>query len=168
MLRPDSEARTLRALADGLRALPDHHRVDDVLQVVVDLATKAARARYGALTITDEHDRTQGFFTCGLSAEQLRGLRTPPQGHGPLGALRADGRPLRIDNVESDRKSFGFPPRHPHMRTLLGVPLWARGEMRGSLYVTNRRDGRPFDDEDERALVVLGEHASRVVAERWA
>ena len=167
LLRPDSEARVLRALAEALRALPPRHRVDDVLQVVADLAAAEARARYGALTVTDVHDRTQGFFTSGLSEEELRGLRTPPQGHGPLGALRADGRPLRIDDVQADRKSFGFPPCHPHMRSLLGVPLWARGEMRGSLYVTNRRDGRPFDDEDERALVLLAEHASRVIEERW-
>lgn len=168
MLRPDPEARALRSLAEELRALPPRHHVNDVLQVVVDLAAAEARALYGALTITDVHDRTQGFFTSGLSDEQLRGLRTPPQGHGPLGALRADGRPLRIDDVQTDRKSFGFPPRHPHMRSLLGVPLWARGEMRGSLYVTNRRDGRPFDDDDERALVLLAEHASRVIEERWA
>jgi GAF domain-containing protein len=165
--RPDPEAHALRALADALRALPQRHRVDDELQVVVELAASETRSRYAALTITDVHDRTQGFFTAGLSEEQLRGLRTPPQGHGPLGALRADGRPLRLDDVEAHRKSFGFPPRHPRMRSLLGVPLWAHGEMRGSLYVTNRRDGRPFDDADERAMVLLGEHASRVIAERW-
>lgn len=167
MRRPDSEARVLRALAEGLRDLPPRARVNEVLQMVVDLATAEARARYGALTVTDVHDRTQGFFVSGLSEQQLHGLRTSPQGHGPLGTLRADGRPLRIDDVQADRKAFGFPPRHPHMRSLLGVPLWACGDVRGSLYVTNRRDGRPFDDDDERALVVLGEHASRVIEERW-
>lgn len=166
-LRRDPEAHALAALAQALRALPSRRRPDEALQIVADLARTETRARYSALAVTDAHDRTQGFITSGLDAEELRGLATPPQGHGPLGALRADGRPVRMDDVSQHRRAFGFPPRHPRMRALLGVPLWAGGCVRGSLYVADRADGRAFDDDDEALLLTLARHASHVIEQEW-
>ena len=167
LARRDPEARALRALARELEQLPPRRRADADLQVIAELARNETRAKYSALAVTDTADRTQGFFTAGLTDEELRRLRTPPQGHGPLGSLRADGRPVRYDNVQEHRKAFGFPPRHPEMRSLLGVPLWADGQVRGSLYVTDRSDGKAFDDDDELLLLTLARHASQVIEERW-
>jgi len=167
LLRRDPEARALHALANELRRLPGRHRPEEALQVVADLARRETKARYSAIAVTDEHDRTQGFVTSGMTPEELRGLRVPPQGHGPLGALRADGRPVRYEDVSNARRSFGFPPKHPKMRSLLGVPVWAQGSVRGSLYVTDRSDGKPFDDDDERLLVTLAEHVSKVIEREW-
>jgi GAF domain-containing protein len=163
----DAEACALRALADALAELPDRRSPDLDLQAVVDLSRSLTGARYAALAVTDRSDRTQGFFVAGLDDSVLRALKGPPQGHGPLGSLREDGRPVRYENVEEHRRAFGFPPRHPEMKQLLGVPLWAHGEVRGSIYVTDREDGRPFDDDDERTLLTLGQHAGRVIAQRW-
>ena len=167
LLRRDPETRALRALAQALRRLPAAQRPDEALQVVADLARRLTAARYCALSVTDEHDVTLGFVTSGLSDRELRRLRTPPQGHGPLGSLRADGRPVRYDDVGSQRRSFGFPPSHPEMKALLGVPLWAGGEVRGSLYVTDRSGGRAFTDDDERLLLTLARHASKVIEQDW-
>lgn len=167
LLRRDPETRALRALSQALAHLPARRRPDEALQVVVDLARRLTAARYAALAVTDRHDRTVGFVTAGLSPEELRGLRTPPQGHGPLGSLRADGRPVRYEHVEEHERAFGFPPRHPQMTNLLGVPLWADGEVRGSLYVTDRSGRHPFDDEDEQALLTLARHASAVIEREW-
>lgn len=166
-LRRDPEARALAALAKALRALPPRHRPDEALQIVADLARNETKARYAALTVTDEFDRTQGFVTSGLTAEEMKRLPTPPQGHGPLGSLRGDGKPVRLEDLTKHRRSFGFPPHHPSMQRLLGVPLWAGGCVRGSLYVTDRADGRPFDDDDERLLLTLAQHASRVIEQEW-
>jgi GAF domain-containing protein len=167
LLRRDPEARALRALAQALRGLAEHHKPEDALQIVADLARKETKARYAALSVTDEYDRTQGFVTSGMSIEELRGLRVPPQGHGPLGSLRADGRPVRYDDVTKAQRAFGFPTKHPQMKSLLGVPLWAKGDVRGSLYVTDRSDGKPFDDEDEKLLLTLAQHASNVIELEW-
>lgn len=163
----DAEAHALRALASALGALPVRRAPDADLQAVVDLARSLTDARYGALAVTDGSDRTQGFFVSGLDDYALRALKGPPQGHGPLGSLREDGRPVRYENVEEHRRAFGFPPRHPEMRRLLGIPLWARGEVRGSIYVTDREDDRQFDDADERMLLTLGRHAGLVIEQRW-
>lgn len=165
--RRDPETRALRALAQGLTRLPPKHRPDEALQVVADLARRLTSARYAALAVSDNDDRTIGFVTSGLSAEELRGLKTPPQGHGPLGSLRADGRAVYIEDVQQHERAFGFPGRHPRMRALLGVPVWAHNRVRGSLYVTNSAGGRHFTDRDERLLVTLARHATKVIEQDW-
>ncbi len=167
IVRRDPEARALRALAHAVDRLPARRRPDESLQVVVDIARNLTKARYAALSVTDRHDRVEGFITAGLSAEELRRLRTPPQGHGPLGSLREDGRPVRYDNVQDHATAFGFPGSHPDMERLIGVAIWVHGEVRGSLYATDRSDGRQFDDRDERILLTLADHAALVIEREW-
>ncbi len=133
----------------------------------MDLARELTGGRYAALSVTDEHDRTEGFFTAGLDRDQLMRLRTPPQGHGPLGSLRYDGRPVRFDDVSQHAKAFGFPSNHPEMRAMVGVAIWAHGHVRGALYVTDRSDGHAFSEDDERVLTTLAAHASQVIEREW-
>ncbi len=163
----DPERRALRALARRTRALPAKRKPDDSLQIVCDLARDLTGGRYAALSVTDEHDHTEGFFVAGLDREQMMRLRTPPQGHGPLGSLRYDGRPVRYEDVSQSAKAFGFPSHHPEMVAMVGVAIWAHGQVRGALYVTDRRDGHPFSEDDERLLTTLAAHASKVIETEW-
>jgi len=162
----DPEYRTLLRLAELMRG-PKPERPTDALQQVVDVAREMTSAHYAALGITDEQDRTEGFVTSGLTKAQLRGLKVPPQGHGPLGSLRTDGKPVRINDLDAEEKAFGFPPKHPTMKTMLGVPIWAEGEVRGSLYVTDRDGSGPFTDDDVVVLVTLARHAGIIVERDW-
>ena len=162
----DPEYRALLRLAGVVRGQKARHP-EEALQPVVDLAREMTNARYAALSVSDEEDRTEGLVTSGLTRAQLRGLKVPPQGHGPLGSLRSDGKPVRIDNLDEHPASFGFPPHHPTMKSMLGVPIWAEGQVRGSLYVTDRDGGEPFTDDDVVILLTLARHASAVVEKQW-
>jgi two-component system sensor histidine kinase DevS len=164
--RRDPEERALRRLARATaRGIPE--KPVDALEQVAGLARALTRARYAALVVVGERDYVEGFVVSGLTAEEERKLKAPPQGHGPLGTMRQDGLPVRIDDLGEYGSSFGFPPRHPEMKTLLGVPVWAGGAVRGALYVTDRNGGRPFRAEDEVALRVLARHAGNVISTRW-
>lgn len=163
----DPEYLTLSALGQVCARRGPHAHPLDKLQDVVDLARALTGAKYAALAVTDERSRTEGFVVSGLDPGTLRRLKTPPQGHGPLGALRADGRPVRYDNLDEVRSAFGFPPKHPVMRTLMGTPIWVRGAVRGSLYVTDRDGGKPFRDRDEVVLLTLARHAANVIERDW-
>ncbi len=167
LIHRDPERRALRALARRLDRLPARRSPDAALQVVTDLSKDLTTARYAALAVTDRHDRTEGFYTAGVDPKIMARLRTPPQGHGPLGSLRYDGKPVRFDDVRDHAKAFGFPPSHPEMQRLCGVAIWARGEVRGALYIADRTDGRPFTDDDEETLITLAAHASHVVETEW-
>jgi GAF domain-containing protein len=53
------------------------------------------------------------------------------------------------------------------MQRMLGVPLWAHGVVRGSMYVTDRLDGQPFDDDNERAMLALAKHVQHIIENYW-
>ena len=53
------------------------------------------------------------------------------------------------------------------MKELLGVPIFCGAEIRGALYVTDRRNGREFGAEDKLVLEVLARHAALIIAASW-
>jgi GAF domain-containing protein len=167
LTRLDGEFEALLHLARLQKRIRPPVKPDEALQAICDLAHKLSRGRYAALGITDERDRTEGFFTSGLTPEETRGLKVPPTGHGPLGSLRSDGKPVRINDLDAHPDAFGFPPKHPVMKRMLGVPIWAGSVVRGSMYVTDREDGQPFDDNDEGLMVTLARHATYIVENFW-
>jgi GAF domain-containing protein len=124
-------------------------------------------ATYSALAVTGEDDYVEGFVVSGMDAGALARLKGPPQGHGPLGTMRQDGLPVRLDDVADHAKAFGFPPKHPPMKALLGLPIFCAGAVRGALYVTDRRGSKPFGPDDEAVLGVLSHHAGLIIEASW-
>lgn len=134
--------------------------VDVVLERVLEAARALTGARYAALGILDRsRSELDRFITAGLDEETRRHIGALPRGRGVLGESIADRRPLRLADVGAHPHSYGFPPEHPPMNTFLGVPVLVAGEPFGNLYLTEKRDGEEFTEEDEQALVRLAEFA---------
>jgi signal transduction histidine kinase len=57
--------------------------------------------------------------------------------------------------MASHPQSSGFPAGHPAMKSFLGVPIRIRDEVYGNLYLTEKRDGSPFDADDETLVTAL-------------
>jgi GAF domain-containing protein len=166
LLDRDPEYRALTMLAKRNRKHPPRTPLD-ALQHVVDAARELTNGTYGALAVTGTDDYVEGFVVSGMDEKALASLKGPPQGHGPLGTMRMDGLAVHLRDVTQHDKSFGFPPKHPGMKELLGVPIFCGGDVRGALYVTDRKNGKPFDDGDEQALKVLSRHAALIIEASW-
>ncbi|MEU4811681.1 GAF domain-containing sensor histidine kinase, partial [Nocardia fluminea] len=78
-----------------------------------------------------------------------------PRGHGVLGVLIADPKPIRLTNLSHHPASVGFPANHPPMHTFLGVPVKVRDEVFGNLYLTEKADGLEFTEDDEVVVQAL-------------
>jgi signal transduction protein with GAF and PtsI domain len=140
--------------------LSSEHSLDVVLQRIVDLAAEVTGARYGALgVLSPEGDRLVEFVTTGITSEQRGAIGDLPVGHGLLGLLITDAKPLRISRISAHPRSVGFPPNHPAMTSLLGAPILARGRVFGNIYLTDKRDADAFTREDEDVLVTLATQA---------
>jgi GAF domain-containing protein len=94
------------------------------------------------------------FIHVGIDEATARRIGDLPRGKGILGVLITDPRPVRLTEIAEDVRAAGFPPEHPPMQTFLGVPVRIRGEIFGNLYLTEKRDGRPFTAEDEELALV--------------
>jgi signal transduction histidine kinase len=137
--------------------------LEGVLQRIVDLARTVANARYGALGVSDQDGRILQFITSGISQEQRAAIGDLPQGHGMLGALIRDRTPMLVPDIASDRRSVGFPPNHPPMRSLLGTPVLLGDRVLGDIYLTDRLDSQPFDEDDLAAVQLLAAHAATAI-----
>ena len=114
-----------------------------MLQRIVEIAVELTGARYGALgVLSPDGASITSFITVGITDEERDALGDPPTGHGLLGALIRDARPIRIPDIADDPRSVGFPPHHPPMRSLLGVAIAGRGRIFGNVYVTDKQGRR--------------------------
>lgn len=138
-------------------------RLDAVLQRLVDLARDVASARYAALGVADDAGQLRQLIYAGITAEEAARIGPLPEGHGLLGVLIHAGKPLLIPDISADPRSVGFPPEHPSMRTLLGVPILLDEQPIGNLYLAERIDSQPFAAEDLAAVEVLAAHAATVI-----
>ena len=154
------DAPRLRRLLDVGRSLVSELDLEVVLDRVLEVARELTGARYAALGILDERrQELERFLTRGIDADTHRAIGDLPRGHGILGVLISDPRPLRLPDVGDHPRSYGFPLGHPPMHAFLGVPILIRGRAYGNLYLTEKAEG-DFDAADEEALVVLADWAA--------
>ncbi|MEV0146059.1 MULTISPECIES: GAF domain-containing sensor histidine kinase [unclassified Nonomuraea] len=129
--------------------------LETVLRRIVETATNLVDASYGALGIVGEQSTLLQFIPVGLTEEEIAKIEHWPHGLGLLGLLIKDARPLRLGRISDHPESYGFPPGHPPMGTFLGVPVRVRDEVFGNLYLTEKRGGGDFDEEDEAIVIAL-------------
>jgi signal transduction histidine kinase len=154
----------LEALHEAALAIASLRQVDETLQRLVDLARDLVGARYAALGALGPQGAIDDFYTSGMSGAERGKLGSIPQGHGVVSVLLRDGVPLRLRDIAEDPRAVGFPPGHPRMRSLLGVPITHGGQVVGNLYLTDKVGSAEFSAEDERLLALLAGHAAMVIA----
>ncbi|MBI2867385.1 MAG: GAF domain-containing protein, partial [Chloroflexi bacterium] len=148
-----------RALAKAALTLSGELSLESLLHKIVDLSRSLLKAEYGALSVLQEDGSLARFLTSGVSEEERKHIGEPPQGRGLLGVILRQGQVLRLADISKDPRSVGFPPRHPHVTSLLGVPIVSRGRILGNLYVANSAE-RTFSLKDQQLLEMFAAHAA--------
>jgi signal transduction histidine kinase len=134
-----------------------------VLRSVLEAATELTGARYGAIGVLAPDRRSlERFLTLGVDAETQRQIGELPRGRGVLGVLIDEPQALRLADVGSHPRSYGFPIGHPPMHSFLGVPLLIRGEAWGNVYLAEKQGG-DFDEADEEAILTLADWAATAI-----
>lgn len=130
--------------------------LETVLSHIVNSAVSLVDARYGALGVLDESGTVlDQFITVGLDDATYQAIGPLPKGHGILGLLIRDPKPIRLPDLHEHPDSFGFPPNHPPMKSFLGVPVRVRDQVFGNLYLTDKTTAEVFTDVDEELVIAL-------------
>jgi signal transduction histidine kinase len=145
----------VNALFEAVVAVGTNLDIEVVLREIVGAALNLVDATYGAMGVIGEDGGLADFIPVGLTEEEIAGIDHWPEGRGLLGALITDPRPVRAAELGKQALSSGFPPGHPPMHSFLGVPIRVRDEVYGNLYLTEKKGGGEFDEEDEALLVAL-------------
>lgn len=153
----------MHGLLEAVVAIGSGLDLESTLRRVTQTAVGLVDATYGALGVIGEGKCLAEFIPVGLTGEEIDHIHHWPQGRGLLGLLIDDPRPLRLGDIASQEGSSGFPDGHPPMRSFLGVPVRVRDEVFGNLYLTDKRGGEGFTEDDEAVLVALGAAAGVAV-----
>jgi signal transduction histidine kinase len=146
----------LRILLEVVLAIGTGLDLPSVLRSIVQGACRLADAKYGALgVISPDGSHLIEFVAVGVDDETRKRIGPEPEGHGILGLLIRDPRPLRLSNLAQHPDSFGFPPNHPPMTSFLGVPVRVRDVVFGNLYLTEKQGADEFSEVDEELIGAL-------------
>ncbi|MEY3407921.1 MAG: hypothetical protein RL038_982 [Actinomycetota bacterium] len=141
----------LTAMMEVVRGLD----LRSTLERIVASSAFVSHAKYAALGIIDESGHVADFITYGMTDEQIARMPHPPQGDGVLGLLVKHPHPIRLDVLSEHPASVGFPENHPAMNSFLGVPVRVRGAVFGNLYLTEKKDGNAFTNDDQEMIMAL-------------
>jgi signal transduction histidine kinase len=146
----------VRRLLEAVLTVGRELDLEQALHSIVDAAALLVDADYAALGVIGPDGRTlSAFHTVGVTEEQIARIGSYPEGHGILGELIDHPEPLRLAKISEHSSSYGFPANHPPMGSFLGVPIRVRDQAFGNLYLTEKRSGAEFDEEDEAVLSTL-------------
>lgn len=158
-----AEAR-LEALVVASSSLIGELALEGVLERVIEVAATVIGARYAAIGVLAPDGRLlESFTTYGIPPEERERIGPPPRGHGILGLVIREARPIRLPDLAKHPDSYGFPPHHPPMHSFLGVPIVGRRGVFGNLYLTEKLGAEGFSDEDEHIAVLLAATAAAAV-----
>lgn len=162
--QPDHDyAQRLRGLLQANQSIVGDLELPVVLRRIVEAARDLVGAQYAALgVIAPDGSGLEEFVHTGMAEADVEAIGHLPQGKGLLGALIDDPHAIRLEHIDSDVRSAGFPDGHPQMDSFLGVPIRVRDEVFGNLYLTNAASGH-FDEEDEALASALAATAAVAV-----
>lgn len=145
----------LDGLLDAMLVVTAGLELDETLRTIVHTAIDLVDAEYGAVGVRGHDHELVEFIYEGIDEKMRESIGHLPEGRGVLGVLIDDPKPIRLDNISHHAASVGFPPNHPPMRTFLGVPVRIRNEVYGNLYLTEKRGGQSFSEDDEILVQAL-------------
>ncbi|MEH6793277.1 MAG: GAF domain-containing protein [Rhodococcus sp. (in: high G+C Gram-positive bacteria)] len=136
-------------LLDAMFVITSGLDLEVTLRSIVESAVNLVGARYGALGVRGDGHDLKAFIHHGMDDDVRDAIGHLPTGRGVLGLLIDQPHVLRLDDLSAHPEAVGFPPNHPPMKSFLGVPIRVRDEVFGNLYLTEKKNGAQFTEDDE-------------------
>ncbi|SDC13902.1 sensor histidine kinase [Actinokineospora iranica] len=176
----------MRHLLDAVLSVASDLSLPDVLRRIVAAGCELSRARYGALDTFGQDGALVEFARAGgalparakavLSLVTDRPLRLPAPADTDFSALAELTKPTSTGPADADRTDAAaraepgrpepgrtVPGRLAGVGSFLGVPIRARGEVFGNLYLAEKIGGCAFTQEDEDVVVALAAAAGMAI-----
>ncbi|WP_141589090.1 MULTISPECIES: sensor domain-containing diguanylate cyclase [unclassified Myxococcus] len=152
----------LAAFNEMAKALTSTLELREVLALVMQKVSSLLLPRNWSLILQDERTGKLYFeIAVGDGADVLKGLQLNP-GEGIAGAVFTSGAARLVHDVGGDPS---FSPRFDeasafHTRSILAVPLLARGRVLGIIELVNGPMDPPFTNEDLTILTAIADYAA--------
>jgi PAS domain S-box-containing protein len=118
----------------------------------LDEVMEITAARYGAFVVFDSEGQIDVFVARGLSDKLVGRLVGFSIVKGVLKAAINETSALRVDNINEDSGSDFLVSDNACIKPLFVQPLLINDVMRGIIYLTDKKGGEPFTENDEFIL----------------
>jgi GAF domain-containing protein len=158
---------SLKELHWATQEIVSEENLFSLLDKILHSAIVVVGAEDGSLLLLDEETNELVFVLVhGDIRHELRGYRIPGEA-GIAGWMVSHREPLIINNPAQDWRfshqvdtTFGF-----STRSLIGVPMIARGKIIGVIELLNKHNNEEFTETDLTLLSILGQSAATALDE---
>jgi Nif-specific regulatory protein len=160
---PDSPIDRLKEISTWVSSVLD---LDQLLELIIDTATRMMQARASSLLLLDKKTRKLYFkVATGGKREEVRKYEID-LGQGIAGLVAEKGEPLLIPDVSQDPRwykkiseSTGF-----QAHSIACVPMKVDSEIIGVVEIIDKEDGSSIQAEDMKILTVFADLASKAIS----
>lgn len=163
----------LASLYEVAQELAAASELPDLLESIIDKAIVLVGAERGFVALVRPgggyYTATARRWRCGRPAEDGRGVRAVEGtdeafSSSLVNRVMERREPILTTNIQDDgRFELTQSIIVQHIRSVLAVPLVARGELQGAIYVDTRMSVRPFGEAELRLLQAMGSQAAMAI-----
>lgn len=153
----------MKAVAQVSEAITSPQYLDDILRVVMELATKTMQAAVCSMFLLDESGTQLEMRAAQNTGSPYRPRRPIPLGHGIVGTVAQTGQSIYIEDVQTDTRYKGVElARIEGLVSLLSVPLSVQKRIIGVLncYTTEQRS---FTNEQMTLFTTLANQTALAI-----
>lgn len=158
--RAVEELSTLNAIGTAIGSTMS---VNAIVELVVQESVKHLDVEQAAVMLLKHDEDADPFRT--MARKAYSGTETVPFRFGQqlTGWMLKNRKPLLINDLQQDPRFRAVATEDFPIRSLLSVPLRAKGEMVGLLNVFNKRDPGGFTLGDQRLLSIIASQSAQIV-----
>ena len=150
----------LSALNQVSRMLGMEHDRNQIYEMIVSLPMELLGAQIGHLMLYDDEKGDLVMeHSVGL-AEDLGSRRRITIQEGLAGWVISNRQPLLIKDFSSQDKFSATSSIGYERKSAISVPIMTKDELIGVLTIVNRRDGRPFQEDERTLLATIASEAA--------
>lgn len=162
----EAQVSRLQMMLEVSRVLNSTLDMDDLLGIIIEIATKVTETEAAAILLLDEKTGELHFEAAtGVKRAQVKSLLVPGEG-SVAGWIVTHKRPLVVNDADQDPRYYAQVDGaiHSDTRSILGAPLCVKDKTIGVLEVLNKRDNSFFTEHDVEMLETLAAQAAVAIA----
>jgi sigma-B regulation protein RsbU (phosphoserine phosphatase) len=153
----------LSILNEIATAIDSSMKVEEINKLIVTKCIRRVGVEQGVIRLLDQSDPEQAFKTLVRVVDVSEDGLPFRLGLSLTGWIVKNQKPLLSNDLHGDDRFRGAAEEAPQIRSVLAVPLKTRNRLIGILSVFNKRDGKPFNAEDQRLMTIIATQSAQVI-----
>jgi len=152
----------LELLVDVARIVSSKLNLKDLLETVMECASRVVRAEASSLLLVDDKTHELYFdIALGGKGDEIKTIRLK-MGEGLAGWVAENKKPAVVNDVSKDTRWTQKADDKTSFKTraIMALPLMAKGRVVGVIEAINRMDNQPFSEDDQKIFEAFASQAA--------